>query len=230
MRAPLSIVIPTLNAEEVLPGAIQSLIGGLSSGLVRELVISDGGSVDATLVIAEAAGARVVQGASGRGGQLRRGAALASGQWLLFLHADTQLSEDWSKAVKSHIQTDDRAAVFRLQFRATGTMPRLVAGWANLRSSMGLPYGDQGLLISRDLYESVGGFPDIPLMEDVAMVRLLRGRIKSLDAVASTSADRYETEGWLRRGTRNLYTLISYLAGVSPQNLVRRYHGSDRNF
>lgn len=227
MRAPLSIVIPTLDAEDALPEALQSLIEGLASGLVRELVISDGGSVDTTLAIAEAAGALVIEGAAGRGGQLERGAVLASGQWLLFLHADTHLSAGWSKPVESHIQMNDGAAVFQLRFRAAGAMPRLFAGWANLRSAMGLPYGDQGLLISRELYESVGGFPDIPLMEDVAMARRLRGRIRCLGAIASTSAKRYEAEGWLRRGGRNLYTLISYLAGVSPPDLVRRYRGNE---
>ncbi len=119
-----------------------------------------------------------------------------------------------------------RAAVFRLRFDSAGVPGRLVAGWANLRTRLfGLPYGDQCLLIPRVLYDTVGGFPDIPLMEDVAMARALRGRIDLLPAHAITDASRYQGEGWMRRGGRNLWTLARYFAGVSPERLVRGYEG-----
>lgn len=223
MRAPVSIVIPTLDAAEQLPATLGCLIEGLSAGLVRELVISDGGSRDATQAIADAAGAVVVTGPSGRGGQLARGAAAATGEWLLFLHADTHLSAGWAQVVDEHLQIPDAAGWFPLRFRAGGVMPRLVAGWANMRSSFGLPYGDQGLLIHRALYAEVGGYPAIALMEDVALARLLHGRMKRLASPVSTSAERYLRDGWIRQGAGNLWNLACYFSGVPTETLARRY-------
>jgi len=231
MRAAVSIVIPTLNAAETLPGCLAALFEGLEAGAIRELVIADGGSGDATLAIAEAAGAVVVQGAASRGGQLRQGAAAAKGDWLLFLHADTVLESGWSAAVLAHVATaPERAGYFRLRFDAGGVPARLVAGWANLRARLfGLPFGDQGLLISRDLHDRVGGFADIELMEDVAMARALgRKRLAMLGAIARTSARRYATEGWLRRGARNMGLQLRFLSGAAPERLARRYRRSGR--
>lgn len=225
MRAPISVVIPTLNAAIELPAVLAALAEGLEAGLIRELVISDGGSTDGTRAIAEAAGAVWAEGPAGRGGQLRRGVDAAAGVWLLVLHADTQLAPGWTEAVLRHLRdAEDRAGYFRLAFRARGVLPRMVAGWANLRSRrFGLPYGDQGLLIHRKLYAAVGGYPDIPLMEDVAIARALKGRLSPLSAEAFTRADRYEQEGWLRRGARNLLTLGRYLAGADPNALAEGY-------
>ena len=104
-----------------------------------------------------------------------------------------------------------------------GVKGRLVALWANLRSRLGLPYGDQGLLISRDLYDIVGGYRDIPLMEDVALVRALKDKLRRIDATATTSAAKYQNQGWLKRGGRNLITLLQYFAGVDPEKLADRY-------
>ncbi len=224
LPAPLTIVIPTWNAAQELPNTLQCLIEGASTGLIGALVVSDGGSSDATLAIAEAAGAEIVSGEAGRGGQLRRGAEAAPGPWLLFLHADTHLSPGWAAVVADHIRDSGKAGVFRLRFRSRGAFPAMVAGWANLRSRLGLPYGDQGLLISRQTYDQIGGYPDIPLMEDVAMARRLRGQIVILPGYASTSAARYERDGWLCRGGRNLWILTRYLMGAPPEKLHRKYH------
>ncbi|PKP84390.1 MAG: glycosyl transferase [Alphaproteobacteria bacterium HGW-Alphaproteobacteria-2] len=226
MRAPLSVVIPTLNAGAHLPATLSSLGEGLAAGLLRELVVSDGGSHDATRTMAEAAGAVLVAGPPGRGGQLRRGAAAAGGPWLLFLHADTVLLPGWADAVARHMaRRPGRAGWFRLAFDAEGLAPRLVAGWANMRArAFALPYGDQGLLIARPLYEAAGGFDDMPLMEDVALVRRLgRARLAPLPATALTGAERYIAEGWLRRGARNLGTLARYALGADPARLAERY-------
>lgn len=225
MRAPLSIIIPTLNAEAFLPGALSALIEGLEAGLVRELVVSDGGSQDASCDIARGAGAEVVVGAPGRGGQLARGAAIAGGRWLLFLHADSWPAPGWSRALAAHMQDHpDQAACLRLRFRASGAGAGLTAGWANFRTRvLGLPYGDQGLLISRALYDQVGGFADMALMEDVAMARALRGRLRLLAHEISTDASRYQAQGWIRRGARNWLTLARYMAGADPRELVRSY-------
>ncbi|MEQ8294195.1 MAG: TIGR04283 family arsenosugar biosynthesis glycosyltransferase [Roseovarius sp.] len=223
MRAKLSVVMPTLNTEAALARSLPALAEGLSAGLIRELVISDGGSDDATLAIAEEAGAEVVTGPASRGGQLRRGAEAARGEWLLFLHADTVLPPGWADLVLSHLPTG-RPAHFRLQFDTSGTAAAMVAGWANLRSRLFcLPYGDQGLLISRAEYEATGGYRDIPLMEDVALARTLGRRLTVLPATVTTSAEKYRRDGWLRRGARNLSLLLRYLSGAKPERLARRY-------
>ncbi|KIC12334.1 glycosyl transferase [Leisingera sp. ANG-M1] len=224
MPAPVSIVIPTLNAAEELPAALECLMEGLAAGLIRELVISDGGSADGTRAIAEAAGAEWISGAPSRGGQLRRGCAAARGDWLLVLHADTHLAPGWAQAVAQHLETGQgHPACFRLQFRARGLMPAWVAGWANLRTRLfRLPYGDQGLLIGRAGYEAAGGYPDQPLMEDVALARRLK-RVAVLPCAARTSAVRYQKAGWMTRGARNLWTLTRYFLGASPEKLARSY-------
>jgi rSAM/selenodomain-associated transferase 2 len=222
MRAPISVIVPTLNAEHQLGACLMALMPALKVGLIRELIVTDGGSEDGTVALAKAWGAEVVQGPASRGGQLARGCDAAQGKWLLVLHADTVLAPDWVGPVIAHLGTE-RAGWFRLAFARAGLAGRIVAGWANLRSRFGLPYGDQGLLLPAALYRSVGGYPDQPLMEDVALVRALRGRLTGIDAVAETSPQRYHGEGWIRRGLRNLWTLTRYFAGVSPQRLAQSY-------
>lgn len=223
MRAPLSIVIPTLNAEDELPETLASLMEGLPAGIIRELVISDGGSEDNTRKIAQSVGAVWCEGPASRGGQLKRGCAAAKGSWLLLLHADTRLSQGWSDVVAEAMHAGE-PGYFRLAFRSTRSAAKWVAGWANLRARLfGLPYGDQGLLISRAMLENVGGVPDQPLMEDVALARALKGQLYSLPAAAQTSFDRYAQEGVLRRGAKNLWLLTRYMLGAKPETLARRY-------
>lgn len=224
MRAPLSIVIPTLNAEAELPGCLATLMEGVSAGLVRELVISDGGSEDSTGAIARAAGAVRIDGAPGRGGQLARGVAASEGVWLLVLHADTQLSHGWTEAVEAALAAGT-PGYFPLGFRAPGLAPRLVAGWANLRARLfGLPFGDQGLLVSREDYDAAGGYPDIPLMEDMALARKLTG-LRPLGATALTSWQRYASKGWMRQGAANLWRQLRFRFGADPVKLARGYRG-----
>lgn len=225
MPAELSVIIPTLNAQDDLPDCLSALMEGVTAGLIRELIISDGGSTDATTEIAESVGALLVTGPASRGGQLRRGVSHARGTWLLVLHADTELSPGWAALVRDHMTLGpDVAAHFRLGFRATGIGPRWVAGWANLRSRLfRLPYGDQGLLLSRRLYDRAGAYPDQPLMEDVSLVRSLPGKLICLPVPAMTSAVRYQNQGWVRRGARNLWTLLRYLAGTDPVKLAASY-------
>ena len=225
MPAPLSIIIPTLNAQADLPGCLAALTPGLMTGLIRDVLVIDGGSTDRTILHAHEAGARVICGVRGRGRQLHCGARNARGDWLLCLHADTQLSETWAQCVASHVkQNPEKAAAFQLAYRSDHKNARWLEKRANQRARLlGLPYGDQGLLISKDMLARVGGYPDLPLMEDVALARHLRGRMVALDAVAATSAERYLDEGWVRRGARNLWTLMRYFAGVSPERLARDY-------
>ena len=225
MRAPISIVIPTLDAAESLPETVAPLIDAVTEGAVRDLVISDGGSEDQTSAIAERLGATIVTGPKGRGGQIARGIEAAGAPWLLILHADTQLSPDWLPAVEAHMaHHPSMAGWFRLRFRARGVAPRIVETGANLRARfLGLPYGDQALFVHRDTLTEVGGMPTLPLMEDVALARRLKGRLRPLDAEASTSADRYLAEGWTVRTVRNLANLTRYLFGAEPETLAARY-------
>jgi len=232
LSAPLTVLIPTLNAATALPGCAAALMEGLEAGLIRELIVSDGGSEDATRAIAEEIGAVIVTGPPGsepsRGGQLRRGAEAARGAWLLVVHADTQLPRGWAQAVRDHLATG-RPAAFRLGFDRGGIGAAWVAGWANLRSRVfGLPYGDQALLVSMEAYRRAGGYPDIPLMEDVALVRALP-RVAILPLTSRTSAGRYAREGWVRRGARNLWTYARYRAGADPHVLSRSYRRTGRS-
>ncbi len=222
MRAPISVIIPTLNAERHLGDCLTALMPGLDAGLLRELIVSDGGSSDATVEIAKAWGAEVIEGTPSRGAQLARGCLAAKGRWYLVLHADTCLAGDWVGPVIQHMNGAG-AGWFRLAFKEGGFAGRIVSGWANLRSRLGLPYGDQGLLIPATLYARCGGYPNQPLMEDVALARALKGHLSAIDATAVTSAARYKEQGWLRRGARNLWTLIRYFGGVSPQQLANTY-------
>lgn len=224
MPAPISIIIPTLNAARDLPACLDALIEGLHAGLIHELVICDGGSSDDTRALAQSAGARLIAAAPGRGGQLRRAVAQSRGTWLLILHADTVLAPGWSAHVATHIASSGRPACFFLQFRAPGLAARWTEGWANLRSRLfALPYGDQGLLVPRALYDAAGGYPPAPLMEDVALIRALGRPIFILRAQARTSAARYLAGGWLRRGAQNLTLLAAYFAGADPAKLAARY-------
>lgn len=224
MRAPISVLIPTLNAAASLPELLAGLMEANAEGLIREVIFSDGGSEDDTAKIAEAIGAQWIVGAAGRGEQLARGAAAARGEWLLVLHADSRLAPGWSEPVASFLGKADQAGYFWLRFSAGGFPGALVARWANLRSrAFGLPYGDQGLLIPRALYEAVGGYPEIALMEDVAIARALKGQLAPIGATLTTSAARYHRQGWLRRGGRNLILLARYLSGADPERLAEAY-------
>lgn len=226
MPAPLSIIIPTLNAAADLPLCLEGLMAGLEAGLIREVIVVDGGSVDATARIAGAAGATLVESAPGRARQLIAGAAAARGEWLLFLHADTVLSRDWPERAAAHMGTrPGMAAAFTLKYRSDARAARRLEARANRRARwMGLPYGDQGLLISRALYDEIGGYTEIPLMEDVMIVRTLgKRRLVILNAEARTSAAKYERDGWRRRSWKNALLLTRFLMGAKPEDLARDY-------
>ena len=227
MQPDLSIVIPTLNAAGTLPDTLRALA---APGLERrcEVVAVDGGSSDDTKAVAEAHGARVIVSPPGRGVQLAAGARGASGRWLLFLHADTVPRDGWADAVFGYCDdpaNGERAATFRFALddnaRAARRLEAVVA-WRT--AALGLPYGDQGLLISRAFHDSLGGFRPLPLMEDVDFVRRIgRRRLDTLDVAAVTSAARYRKSGYLRRSGRNLLCLGLYFLGIPPGAIARIY-------
>ncbi|MEO1028576.1 MAG: TIGR04283 family arsenosugar biosynthesis glycosyltransferase [Pseudomonadota bacterium] len=226
MPAPLSIIIPSLNAQKDLPVCLEALMAGLEAGLIREVILVDGGSTDQTRAIADAAGAVILDSSCGRGCQLKAGGEAARGDWLLFLHADTVLTPDWVERALAHMQNSPaKAAAFTLAFRSDARRARWLAGRANWRAhTLGLPYGDQGLLISRELYDEIGGYEDIPLMEDVSIIRRVgKKRLSILSAEARTSGEKYERDGWRRRAWRNVFLVVRYFLGADPAKLAIAY-------
>ncbi len=226
MRAPISIIIPTLNSENELCETIGSLVEGIENNLIRELIISDGGSTDKTKSIAYKAGAVVVEGPCGRGLQISNGIDKSLGDWILILHADTSLSMDWSLKI---LQKTDKsfAYYFKLKFKSRSLFARILEFWAHLRSKfLGLPYGDQGLFIHRDLINAVGEFPKIPIMEDVALADKLKCKIKPMNIQAHTSAEKYQNKGWIRQSMINFFIFIQFRLGKDPHKLFKRYYNN----
>ncbi|MBY6243908.1 TIGR04283 family arsenosugar biosynthesis glycosyltransferase [Methylosinus sp. Sm6] len=219
----LSIVIPTLDAAATLPRTLAAL------GAQDDIIVVDGGSDDGTVAIARESGARLEAAPMGRGVQLQAGAEAARGDWLLFLHADTVLEPGWREAVEIFCADPAnrwRAAVFRFALDDHSVQARRLERLVAWRVRwMGLPYGDQGLLISRAFYDDLGGFRLLTLMEDVDMARRIgRKRLTVLPISARTSAARWRRDGWTRRSLRNLACLALYFLGVPP-HVIRRVYG-----
>lgn len=220
----LSVIIPTLNAAS----ALGSCLDALAEASGREIVVVDGGSDDLTADLARGLGADLICAPRGRGMQLRAGADRARGPWLLFLHADTRLEAGWSRDVRRWIlaaapQTD--FAVFTFRLDSDDWRARLLERLVSWRVRwLGLPYGDQGLLIHRDALDRVGGYAPLSLMEDVDLVgRLQRKGLTQLATQAVTSAERWRRDGWLRRSLRNLACLGLFKLGVSPSRIAQMY-------
>ena len=221
----LSIIIPTLNASAVLERTLNAL---KTSEIPTQIIISDRGSTDETRSIAEQHGATVVEAPTGRGTQLAAGANTAIHPWLLFLHADTRLDTAWPQTIKKFITnptTPPRAGIFKFSLDdpapAARRLEKIVAWRCKL---LGLPYGDQGLLISRQHYDQIGGFKGLPLYEDVDIIRRIgRGNIEYLELAAVTSAIRYQKSGYFLRSLRNATCLSLYFAGLPPKLIGRLY-------
>jgi rSAM/selenodomain-associated transferase 2 len=225
----IDVVIPTLDAAPDLARTIAALQDE-DHRLELSITICDGGSRDDTAAIAQRAGAAVVTAPAGRGGQLAAGAAAGTAPWLLFLHADTEPGAGWADAVRrfmSRPPNATRAGYFRLRFDSRDPRARRVERLVAWRCrALGLPYGDQGLLMARAFYQRLDGFRPLPVMEDVDFVRRIgRENLVPLDADVVTSARRYERDGWLLRPARNLSCLALFFAGVPP-HLIRRLYGS----
>lgn len=220
-----TVIIPTLNEASSLPNLLDDLA---DCPRVERIIISDGGSVDATCDIARSRGVTVVSGPAGRGEQLRRGASAAPGPWYVFLHADSRLDAGATSALNRFLEgaTPTEFAHFELVFDAPESVFRFIEFGQRLRERLfGMPYGDQGLVVSQALYNRVGGFPDWPIMEDVGIIdRLSRGgRRVVLGATLTTSGRRYRREGPLRVLLRNVTLVAAFRLGADPEALARRY-------
>jgi rSAM/selenodomain-associated transferase 2 len=221
----LGIVVPALNAGAGLAHTLDCLAEGRAV-FDLDILVVDGGSDDDTVTVAEEGGARVISSAKGRGTQLAAGAEAARGDWLLFLHADTVLEPGWAVELAAFmIIGRGRAAYFRLRLDDDAPGARRIERMAARRCRvLGLPYGDQGLALARDLYTAFGGYPDQPLMEDVYLARRFgRSRLVSLETAAVTSARRYREGGYWRRPSQNLFCLFLYLLGVPSRMIARIY-------
>jgi len=217
----LSVILPTLNEEERLKPTLNSI-----KCFVDEIVISDGGSIDGTVGYAKSVGASVIIFEKGRGSQLKLGAEVAKGDWLLFLHADTVLADGWFvEATKFMNLGLNKAGVFKFSMDDPRWLARVIEEIVLLRNKLlAMPFGDQGILISRSFYKELGGFKSIPIFEDVDFIRRIgRRRLVFFNSRAATSARRYHKNRLFFQPFKNLLLFILYYLGVSPHFLVRLY-------
>jgi rSAM/selenodomain-associated transferase 2 len=227
----VSIIIPVKGDAELLARLLRDLAVDVRPAVeIVEIIVSAATPGDRALSDLRDRYTSViwVESLPGRGIQLNAGAARATGDWLWFLHADSRVPDGWLAAF--HALNED-AGVAGGAFAFALDSPAWQARWLERAVALrvrwfNLPYGDQGLFVRRQLFESMGGFSAVPLMEDVEFVRRLTrsGRLRHLTLRLRTSARRWEREGWVRRSVRNLTTLGLYAIGVSPERLARRYY------
>jgi uncharacterized protein len=219
----ISVILPACNDAAHIEASIQSV----QAGHPHEVLVVDGGSVDGTQSIATTAGAKVLSSRPGRARQMNAGAARATGNTLLFLHSDTCLPADWARVVQETLeQPHVSAGAFALRIREAFPGRRLIEQAATLRSRhLQSPYGDQGLFLRRSLFEELGGFADLPIMEDYELTQRLKalGRIVTVKAGATTSGRRWCRLGVIRTTLINSMMVIGYNMGISPARLAKLY-------
>ena len=224
----IGIIIPALNSSAEINLTLLSL-KETNKVFDVDLLLVDGGSVDNTIEIAKSYGARIINTSPNRGNQLALGALAVKGDWMLFIHADTKLEEGWIKTVNNFIKNprnSNNAAYFRLGFNDQNSAARRLEKITEWRCRfLKMPYGDQGLLIKRSLYNLVGGYQPMVIMEDVDLIRRLKPyKLIPLPVTAITSANRYSKNGYLIRSARNLLCLTLYYLGI-PIKLIHRIYG-----
>jgi len=217
----LAIVVPTLNEEDTLRRYLPAALA-----LADELIVSDGGSDDGTVAVARELGARVVTGPPGRGGQLNRGAAAATADGVLFLHADTTLPEQGVERLREAVARGAPGGAFFLRFDVDRPMQRLGARLINWRTRrLRVPLGDQAQFATRETFDKLGGFRDWPILEDLDFALRLR-RLKGFTLIeepVTTGARRFVEQGAARTVATNWLIWLLFLCGVSPHRLARLY-------
>jgi rSAM/selenodomain-associated transferase 2 len=223
----ISVVIPTLDEETWLGRCLDAVERELPGA---EILIADGGSSDGTVRVAMNRGARVLRAPRGRGSQCRAGSEAATGEWLVFLHADALLEPGCGDAVRSAIRDPSfGAGTFRLDYRRPELLYR-VTGWTSRTDSVLTSFGDQGIVVRRSLHERAGGMPAIPLFEDVRYLECLRTftRIRKLNGTIVPSIRRYRENGLVGQLAFNLLLMLLHGLGVSPVRLARWYRAGRR--
>jgi len=220
----VSVIVPALNEAQQLPATLEAA----AAGNPFEILVADGGSKDETPCLARSRRATLVRAVPGRARQMNAAAAVARGEVLLFLHADTWLPPGYCEAVLAALRRPDTVGgAFRFAIRDRFPARQMVEIMANLRSRLfRMPYGDQALFVRRWAFEKLGGFPEIDIMEDYEFVRRLRdlGRLQMLQAPALTSGRRWQRLGFFRTTLLNKLMILGYRSGVSPARLAALYH------
>ncbi len=217
----IAVIIPVLNEAAVLPATLAALQGA------ADIIVADAGSTDNSCALAQAAGARVLHLAPPRAQQLNIAAATCEADTILFLHADTQVPPGWQEEICRLLAQDDVAVgAFSLAIAKATRSEAFIARAANWRSRVRqLPYGDQGLFLRRKMFEKIGGFPDVPIMDDYMFIRAAQkcGRIVTSGLIAATSNRRWRRLGVWRTTWRNLIVVAGFRLGVSLTRLQRYY-------
>lgn len=227
-----TIVVPVLDDAAALASVLPTL---LPHHRAAEIVVVDGGdpeeSAMAQLRVTNP-GVMWIRSPAGRAAQMNRGAREGRGRWLLFLHADTRLGANWVEALREvDARPDSVGGSFRFALDTPAWWARWIEWGVRLRVRLfDLPYGDQALFVRRAIFEDLGAYRELPLMEDVDFVVRLRrrGRLDHLRVPATTSPRRWERDGWLRRSLDNVALVTWFLAGVAPARLARRYNRGAR--
>lgn len=219
----ISIIIPTLNEA----ANIKQAIATTQPSTNIEVIVVDAGSQDDTVAIADSLGIKVILSTPGRAVQMNAGAAVAKGEILLFLHADTHLPLGFDDMIRTSLQQPGIVAgAFTLQIAAPLLALRLVEWGVKWRSHfLQIPYGDQAIFITKAIFQEMGGFPELPIMEDFELIRRLKriGKIAILPTPVVTSARRWLKKGIFQTTLINQIVIIGYLFGVPPQRLRNWY-------
>ena len=223
----ISIIIPTLNEEDKIEATIHR-----AQNRDAEIIVVDGGSTDGTVAMAAKTGVRVVTASRGRANQQNRGAELAEGRVLLFLHADTHLPDGYIEHIfETMMDPMTATGAFRFKTDLESPFMKVIEFITNIRSVyFKMPYGDQGFFIRKSLFESAGGFPDLPIMEDFELMRRIKkkGNVTILPVTAITSGRRWLNLGFFKTTIINQIVIAAYFMGVSPARIALWYQNKRR--
>ena len=219
----VTVVIPTYNSEKTIENTLNSICK-----YFNKIIMVDANSCDLTIQMSKKYNIKIIKSLKGRGPQLILGAEHAATDWIFFLHSDTIIKKNNIIDINQFITNtlnNNKAASFKIKFNTNNIWSNLLSKLVNIRSKyLKLPYGDQGLLISRSFYKNIGGYKNIPIMEDVEIIRNIGFRnIKILNSYIITDAERFENQGWIYRSMINLFCLTLYFLGFNINYINKIY-------